>query len=566
MKRIHIIRFAVAALLGTGLVAGALPVRGQDLRFGGLALNRDILMPADLAGMSQTQPFGTARAMAMGGAFTSLGADLTSLSLNPAGLGMYRRNELSVTPLVSVANTSTEGTAEWLGSGRTRFGFANVGVALNLYQSASSKLVSMTFGFGLNRIADFNSRTSFSSPSQYDPAHPDRLMPTIADVFGQQLGQAGIWPAASGSLGYDRDPAYWPAILGYNGYLLNVEGTANDPLWVPSYIGHNASVIHSADLINSGSINEISLSVGGNINNYLYFGFSLGVQSLHRKSRLIYQEEYRYPETGGMAVDAAGYELLSQLDYSSLAQQTMVDGSGVNFKVGLTARPVAGLRIGVAFHSPTYYVLDLTYRAEIETLGHSNESGDAQLSTDATPVQADEGAHGWSFVSPSRLLAGVSYTFGSVAILSVDYERDWYNGIRVKNMPNIGMHPAAYKSDFKQNYQATNTLRAGVEVKPLPLLALRAGYGCTSSMFKDQAQQINGPSACGSHWFSAGLGVNLGRNTVLDVAYQQMRQSQTAYELFFSNDTATGAMFTHSGLYETRLTRHHIALSLNYRF
>ena len=31
--------------------------------------------------------------MAMAGAFTSLGADLTSMAINPAGLGMYRHNE-----------------------------------------------------------------------------------------------------------------------------------------------------------------------------------------------------------------------------------------------------------------------------------------------------------------------------------------------------------------------------------------------------------------------------------------------------------------------------------------
>ena len=37
--------------------------------------------------------FGTARSAALGGAFTSLGADLSSMAINPAGLGMYQSSD-----------------------------------------------------------------------------------------------------------------------------------------------------------------------------------------------------------------------------------------------------------------------------------------------------------------------------------------------------------------------------------------------------------------------------------------------------------------------------------------
>ena len=50
---------------------------------------------------------GTARSVAMGGAFGALGGDFTSLSLNPAGIGVYRSTELSFTPILSVNNTNT---------------------------------------------------------------------------------------------------------------------------------------------------------------------------------------------------------------------------------------------------------------------------------------------------------------------------------------------------------------------------------------------------------------------------------------------------------------------------
>nr|HPG99937.1 hypothetical protein [Tenuifilaceae bacterium] len=47
---------------------------------------------------SQTLNGGTARSISLGGAIGALGGDFTSLSINPAGLGVYKSGELTVTP------------------------------------------------------------------------------------------------------------------------------------------------------------------------------------------------------------------------------------------------------------------------------------------------------------------------------------------------------------------------------------------------------------------------------------------------------------------------------------
>ena len=206
MRKLQIAIWA-AALVATGSLQAQ--QRGT-LAFGGAVLNQDGVLAGEMAQMSQPQALGTARSMALGGAFTSLGADLASMSINPAGLGMYRRNEFSLTPLLSVAHGQTQGAPSWVGNNKTRFAFANVGVALNVFESPASPLTSLTLGIGMNRIADFNTRYSFSSESRYDPSKPDQLMPTIADVFGQQLGQDGIFPDDKGNLGYNWNPWYWP--------------------------------------------------------------------------------------------------------------------------------------------------------------------------------------------------------------------------------------------------------------------------------------------------------------------------------------------------------------------
>ena len=53
---------------------------------------------ADALRYSWFQVNGTARAGAMGNAFGALGGDFTSVSINPAGIGLYRSGELALTP------------------------------------------------------------------------------------------------------------------------------------------------------------------------------------------------------------------------------------------------------------------------------------------------------------------------------------------------------------------------------------------------------------------------------------------------------------------------------------
>lgn len=564
----------------------AMPLQAQDVpprinyQFGGSVLNHDMMWATDMAQLSQTHVFGTARVMGMGGAFVSLGADLTSMSLNPAGLGMYRRNEISVTPLVPVANASNEGVPSWVGNNKARFAVANIGAAVNVYENSSTALTSLTIGIGMNRMADFNTRSSFSSMSRFDPS-TGNYMPTIADIFSQQLNTSGLTPDDFANEW--PNPNVWPAVLGYDGFMVGYYG--DDPLnpnpnnpWGVERIGANASVLHSMDVVNSGSINEFEFSVGGNINNIVYFGATLGIQSVYKKTTVTYQEEYEYE--GGIGLDSGGQSLQEQLLRSDLYQRMVLDGSGVNFKLGVVVRPLAGLRLGVAFHTPTFYSLDRSYQADILTDVRNNQTNETAYDLEnKTPRAYSEGDNSWDFTSPARLMFGASYTFGNFAIVSVDYERDWYNGIRVKNIPEgaafteygYTFSREALKDEFKTQFQGTNTIRAGFEIKPLPILALRLGGGYSDSMLKDRNYYVMNayagmPVTYESYYFSAGLGVNLSRSTVLDFSYQNVTDKQTEYQLFFSRNMVTGDLETYSGLYDTSFTRHYIAMTLSFRF
>ena len=544
-----------------------------EYRFGGAALNRDLMMAWDFSALSRTQNFGSARATAMGGAFASLGADLTAMTLNPAGLGMYRHNEVSVSPLLSVAKASTAGTQAWGSNSKTRFALADLGVAINLFEGAGKGVTSVTLGFGLNRIADFNTRYSYASDQRYNGA----MVPSIADVFAQQMNQNNAFPAANpeggpnGRLDY-RNPYLWPAVLAYKSAMTHVvEDGAGNLFWEPDAIGPRASILRSVDAYDTGSINEFNFAVGANLNNIVYIGASLGIQSVHKSSTFVYGEDYGYFADGdnGLAYGPGGV-LPAQLEYADLWQRTVLDGVGINFKLGVIVRPVAGLRLGVALHTPTYYSLERSYQAGLQYSLLANDPAIDQQTTEslASPVQFDEAGNSWDFTSPTRLMLGASYTFGKLAIVSVDYERNWYNGMRVKNVPNgADFGPATYKADFKENFRAVNTLRAGVEVRPLPIFALRAGCGFSSSMLRDESIAYEVPQLTTSNYFTLGAGINLSRSVSLDVAYQHLTDNQTSYRLFYSEPDPVSSYHAYaSELYTTSLTRHFVTLTLGVHF
>lgn len=574
MKRILFSVAALFAMSGTAL-AQQTPV----YEIGGLVLQNDALRTSDLFTLSQQQfNFGTARSMGMGGAFTSLGADQASMALNPAGLGMYRRNEVAITPMLLLSSAETAGTASYLSNSRTRFGLGNIGGVFNIYEASDRKLVSVNFGVGYTRLADFNYNYSFSfAPAQR--ASIADAMCILLEAGGATLSQNGTI-MMDGYSNYGIDPAFWPAVAAYKSYLVD----RNDfGVWYPGEIGANAYVEGGMALRSRGSIGEVDFSVGANYDNKLYFGLSIGVQTVYQKRSLYYGEAYSYGPEGGngydsptTATDAEGVELNEVMQSMGLQQNMTLDGAGINFKIGVIYRPVAGLRLGFAIHTPTFYSLDRRYDLSMATraLGPTSNTDPTTheyTSQTASDILEDEGPNSWDFVSPTRLMFGASYTFGSVAILSVDYERAWYNGIRMKSQPYIyyGQNEADFKQDFKTYFKGSNTLRAGLEVRPLPTFALRVGYGYTGSMLKDKSTILSSPAVCETTYYTAGAGFNLGRSCFIDLAYCYSRNKMTEYMLFYGNrydaTPETSEVYA-SDRYSTELKRHQIALTFGYRF
>ena len=543
------------------ILVGISSVKAQQrFNIGGSIIDPSGVTAMDMFNYSQqSHTFGTARSAAMAGAMTSLGGDMSSLTINPAGLGMYRTNEVVLTPIITTSR-SINSDPSYEKNNSTRFAMSNFGVLFKAYEG-SGNVVAINVGFGYNRLADFNYNTSFYRPENAS---------SIAGVFARQLQQSGM---RSDDF-YDNndyfdwwriDPKYWGAALGYRcGLVYDKDQNGNPRGWAPDMYGTAPSVDQYTTLESRGSLGEYAFSAGMNINNKLYVGLTLGMHSLYHRRNIYYGEQYSY--AAGNA--PAGQELR----YFNYNQTAIADGAGVNLKLGVTYRPIKNLRLGVAYHSPTLYSLDYSYQGAMMSRVIDNSTGKV-ITPDPesmTEVWRDNGTDSWNFSSPSRLLLGASYMFGDVAIISVDYERDWYNGIRTQKTP-VG--EGVYNDFFADYFKGSNTVRVGAEVKPIPILALRAGYCFNGSMVKDEKTIFSSPITYQTQYATAGVGVSLGYIFV-DVAYQYAAARQTDYRLFYSLDQ-TGELNSagnielyddYSGLVTSRLTRHNVIMTVGFRF
>ena len=543
---------AKISLLGI-MLFGVASASAQHYRFGGLMWDHDGMMSSDMYSMSQVNfGFGTARSMAMAGAFTSLGGDLSSMGINPAGMAMYRHNEVSISPMMGFQQADS-GADAWGENKQSRFAFSNLSASFKLYESSSTKLVSLNAGIGYNRVADFNYRYGVSSVSA-PSGSPYR---SINDAFVRQLGQGGVFPGEDGLNYAFGDAYYWGGILAYNNWIIDPEGDANGNYWTAANtIGANASVGHSASVESRGSIGEVQVALAANIANKLYVGGTIGIQSVKWNRQYYYGEDYIY--NGQQPVYSDGGVIAEPAEWLDFNQAVKLNGAGVNLKLGAIYRPFPSLRIGAAIHTPTFYSLERVYQAYMGS--NFNPNGDTTLALE------DAGRNTWDFISPTRLMFGASYTFGQFAVISADYERTWYNGMRATNLPNgFDLSTKDYRADFKANYKGGNTLRLGAEIKPLPIIALRVGYGISDSMLRnDQSHYYNSPTAYRTNCYSAGVGFQIGAVS-LDLAYQRIENLFSAYMLYYAMED-NGMFDTASPTYRTNFKRDYITLTMGYKF
>lgn len=571
MRRLYtILTIAVLSLtVGTS--------RAQTVDFGGTTMNNDLIGWYDLYELSFTSHnYGTARSMAMGNAFTALGADMVSASLNPAGIGMYVDSDFSISAMMQFTKSPTPNSDAFYPIGTPkyeqyykdhseRFGLSSLGGVFTAYKSTGA-LTNLNIGVVYNRIADFNRNTLIASIGNPGTESLANVFCTLSNIDGLQTN-------ADGTMNFGSDPFYWGAVLAYKNGLTNKD----DQGWFIDRISPDAEIDQYSSVETRGSIGEYAITAGFNFMDIFYVGASLGIQSLNYSREVFYGEDYIYPNgrpKGRPEFDGDTDFMPYQTVYMNYVQRTRISGTGINFKLGVTARPAKWLRIGLAYHTPTYYDATLRYGGEMWSSTYS--AGDNPEGYDiaangymydnvATPIWEDVGPYAWKYRTPSRLLTGVAATLAERVIISADYERSWYQSTRLQRSPIEHLN---YTGINKEIFKGSNTIRLGAEANILPFLPVRVGYIWSGSTLREGYEDIiaSHPMPTKQWYVTAGVGIKFGSSIYLDLAYQYGTTNYSRYQTFYAIDSEDAEQNIESRLFDTQTDRHIAVLTFGVRF
>jgi len=446
---------------------------------------------SDALRYSFLSPQGTARSMGFGNALGSVGGDFASLSVNPAGIGIYRRGELMFTPAFRFSNTEGRYLNNTLDDSRTAFNVNNLGAVFTRtpkgrrYDKSNWKAVS--FGFGLNRTADFNRNYTYGGRMKTDNS------PVNNSYSERFVDDATMYP---GDLETNGTLAY----LGWQSYLIN-----NDSLGFYSLASSNIGLNQLRSVSERGGISEMVFSLGGNYQEKLMIGATLGLPSVRYTRDAFFEET----DAGGDNNDGFG-----SFRYSESLKTT---GLGVNLKLGMIYKPADAFRFGIAIHTPTWFGLTDEFSEQLFA-NTENFQG-------AVTARNDLRRFDYGLTTPWRGIVSATVMMGKNGFISADYEYVGYNAMRYRFANEYKDEQTARNTVLKNTFQAASNVRVGIEGRMDNLFA-RGGFGYYGNPYQNSANKMQRMD------LSLGLGIR-GEHAFLDLAYMysQLEQTEIPYSI-----------------------------------
>ncbi len=441
----------------------------------------------DALRFSQSDYGSTARFKGMGNAQIGVGGDMSSISGNPAGLGLFTKSEFSLTPEFNQMGSNSLYLGQNTKTTKSKLNLNQIGAVIYMPtfkikgQDKEKGLVSMVFGLGYHRNNDFNFENNYGGTNNAT---------SIADYFAQIAGNTSPDLLTNGSLQQSA----------YNNYLISYDGALGN-YFPETFADLNQGNVQRKNEIRTGSTSEFNFSGAANISNQIYLGFSVGLIDIK------YNSDAQYEETGvAREFDTNGALTGNNINYKLLFNQNQVTrGSGINGKLGVIFRPVGNFRIGATIQTPTWFVIDDSYTETLDNRGTIRGTNDKSF-FDFT----------YNLRTPFKGSLGTSYIIGGKAIITADVDFVDYSTIKFSSNNGGNIEDIADNNrDVIDSYHGAVNYRIGAEYK-IDLINLRAGYGLNGSPYKsdkDGTYNIN--------TYSAGIGYRV-NNYYLDLAYQRI--------------------------------------------
>lgn len=443
---------------------------------------------ADALRFSTPSVQGTARNVALGNTMGTIGAEISSLSTNPAGIAKFSSTEFSLSPAISIHRSKSTYLDNTISDGKIKFQITNVGfVVAKRYTTSTEKKKwnGLKFGFALNRLADFNEEYTFSSFNENN---------SLLISYGDLLKDRSIIQSEN-----DAETKYpFSASIAYQLGLITSDSLGNIYTAADS-----AGLKQDFSIKKSGGINEVAIGVASTYNDKIMFGASIGVPFINYTERV-------------KLIESDSKNLVNDLNNFSNETYLKTSGVGFNVKVGIIAMPIKNLRISLAIQTPGILFMKDAYQTHME-VDYANLS---ELLTGDSP----DGASKYKYVQPWKLTAGTGYIH-KYGLISAEYElSDASNSKFMFNNSDVNdkVYENVVNNNIKAKYGLFHTIKGGVEFKFDPI-RIRGGIQYRTSPFKSAAA----PTAFNTDalTYSAGLGYR-GKHFFADIAYVQTNFKQ----------------------------------------
>jgi long-subunit fatty acid transport protein len=253
-------------------------------------------------------------------------------------------------------------------------------------------------------------------------------------------------------------------------------------------------------------------TIGANYLHKLYLGATLGITSVRYDAMINHTEEW----------DDAGLPT-----FFSFNQEMYTRGTGYSFKVGAIFKPVEMIRIGGAFHLPTFFRFeDETYN----TMESSYVSG-VVVPTDINGSQLDPDIVTYRMETPFKAIGSVGVQLKKMGLISLEYEFVDYSNIRFRSDASAGDYDIENQL-IAETYGTASNIRAGAEFR-LGSFALRGGYAYYGSPYISGTENEDSDHTI----LSAGFGIRE-RNFFFDLGYSHTMHGERHYLYELEQDGA----------------------------
>ena len=438
--------------------------------------------PADALRYSWLTQGGTARNQAIGGAGGSLGGEFSTMFVNPAGIGFYKTSEFVFTPDFTMQKTKSKYLGTLASVSKNNFSVGATGFLFSIPPvNSGSNIKNYTIALGINRAADFNNNILYQGTNNKSSYSEKYLEELVNNNVTDPNKAATDYPFGSS--------------LALNTYLIDTTMALDST--VSGYkslatVGTGLNQRHTIQ--SSGGITDIALAGAINLKDKLYLGGSITVPVLNYDRTTLFRESDATTNT------------TNNFNFFEVNETLKTTGFGITGKIGLIYKPVEYVRLGLAFHSPTFYTLTDKYTAQITTDVEGYGGGD-RVKTQSSGVFTNDmpGQLKYTLSTPWRLIASASYVFREIenvkkqrAFITADVEYVNYKSSSFKSFDNTDTNTKNYftevNSAIDNQYKSAFNFRLGGELKFNTLMFRLGGayYGNPYKVEKANRMKLSG--------------------------------------------------------------------------